>query len=124
MMSNQKSVLIVTDDKHSRIFLPRFATTAGHCPTVVSTGRDALEHLRALTVDTIFTDWAAIHIDGPALTRSIRSMDEPNRSVWVVGMTADVMNVKLDTCLSTGMNDWLPLPINREAFLRALPRIP
>lgn len=60
-------------------------------------------------------------MDGLEATRAIRRFENPEKAnIYIIAMTANALMGDRDTCLSAGMNDYLPKPINQKKLLNAL----
>ncbi len=60
-------------------------------------------------------------MDGLEATRAIRRFENPEKAnIYIIAMTANALMGDRDTCLSAGMNDYLPKPIDQKKLLNAL----
>ncbi|HEY6901465.1 MAG TPA: response regulator [Puia sp.] len=84
----------------------------GYSPDVAENGKEVLSRLEAAPYDLIFMDIQMPEMDGLEATRTIRSGKGPQPVI--IAMTANATCHDRDECLSEGMNDYLPKPVNIE----------
>ncbi|HHY90220.1 MAG TPA: response regulator, partial [Clostridiales bacterium] len=53
-------------------------------------------------------------------TRIIRNMDEPVKSVPIIGITAYTIYEDREKCIQAGMNDYISKPLDIEKFYEIL----
>lgn len=79
------TVLVVDDDEPNRVTLERILVREGYATFHAASGREALEILRAKSVDLVLTDLKMPGMTGIDLLKAIRTLDP---DVEVVVMTA------------------------------------
>jgi signal transduction histidine kinase/DNA-binding response OmpR family regulator/HPt (histidine-containing phosphotransfer) domain-containing protein len=83
----------------------------------------ALGHTAGPVFDIVFMDVHMPRMDGLEATRHIRRAadEDPHRS-WprIVAITADAMHEERETCLTSGMDDYLTKPLDFDALRRVL----
>jgi CheY-like chemotaxis protein len=89
---------------------------------VAADGAEAIETLRQLPYDIVFMDCQMPHMNGHDATMCIRRMGGAIAQVPIVAMTADVIEGAQERCAASGMNDFIPKPVNADALARALHR--
>jgi CheY-like chemotaxis protein/HPt (histidine-containing phosphotransfer) domain-containing protein len=90
---------------------------------VVDDGLDALDFVAAgEAVDCILMDWQMPGLDGVETTRRIRSAEDPDAHVPILGMTASAQPSDRRTCLEAGMDDLLVKPVGLRDLGSALAR--
>jgi len=108
------SILLVEDDainqKIAKILLER----EGFKVTVVENGVKAIEALERQTFDLVLMDVEMPEMNGYEATRRIRSYNSEkiDRKIPIIAMTAHAMSGDREKCLNSGMNDYIPKPIN------------
>ena len=82
-------------------------------------GQDAVALAAGHDYDLILMDMQMPLMDGLEATRQIRALPG-GRRVVVVAMTANAFEEDREACMSAGMNDFLPKPVEPEALYRIL----
>ena len=116
------SVLLVEDyplnQRIARGFLERMGCTV----KVADNGEIALEMLAGERFDCVLMDCQMPVMDGCEATRRFRAMEEAEGRprTRVVALTANVMPEDRRRCLESGMDDYVPKPVDAAALARAL----
>jgi len=90
---------------------------------VVADGLSSIEAWRAGNFDLILMDCQMPGMDGYAATREIRKLEQGQRHITIVALTANAMKGDEEKCRAAGMDDYLTKPIDRvklEACVDAL----
>jgi CheY-like chemotaxis protein len=87
---------------------------------VVENGREALEAVRSREYDVILMDVVMPCMDGLEATRQIRQERGFAARPRIVGMSADATPQDRDMGLASGMDDFLPKPIDLDSLIRNL----
>jgi two-component system CheB/CheR fusion protein len=112
-------ILIADDDLMNReLLLLLLKEFCGYTADIVNNGLEALEQLKTQSYDVIFMDMQMPGMDGITTTKMIRQSPQPQP--WIIAVTANILDEKIEQCLQAGMNDHLGKPILIENFLRAL----
>jgi DNA-binding NtrC family response regulator len=114
------TILIVDDEKNIRSIFASYVRARGHATEVAPDGATALEILRRVTVDVVFSDVRMAGLDGLALLREIR---ERWPEVVVVLMTAYATVSQAVEAMRAGAYDYLVKPFSIEEVGLALDRI-
>ena len=81
---------------------------------IVDNGTRALERLNSTPYDLILMDCQMPELNGYETTRIIRRSDKPYQQIPIIALTANAMKSDREECLASGMNDFIPKPINQE----------
>jgi putative two-component system response regulator len=120
-MTNLKgtTLLIVEDNHDLRNGLRDILKFEGFSVLVASNGREALEHMKAISPDLILSDISMPEMDGYQFFDAVRSRPEgitiPFIFLTARGEREDVMKGK-----NLGAEDYLVKPISREELLAAV----
>ena len=94
---------------------------AGHEVTVVSTGVEALDALKADKFDVVLMDVQMPVMGGFEATAAIRrAEEETGEHLRVVAMTAHAMAGDRERCLAAGMDGYLAKPIDPATLFAAV----
>ena len=104
-------VLVVEDNLVNQKLMNIFLAKAG---LQVSNAHDGLECVKIVAekrFDIIFMDISMPNMDGVEATKTIRNT---GITTPIIALTANVIKNDIETYLSSGMNDFLPKPVNFE----------
>ena len=113
-------VLVVEDNAVNQRVAVTMLAKFGIRAEVAANGREGLEKLRAQEYDLVFVDCQMPEMNGYEATTQIRRMDNSNRQVPVVAMTAQAIDGSRERCLEHGMDDFIAKPVKLEDLKRAL----
>ena len=86
MDPHRPHVLLVEDDRDTREMYSEYLSYSGLTVTQASTGRRALEKVKAHVPDIVVTDIAMPEMDGLELSRRLRS-DPPTRDLPIIAVS-------------------------------------
>jgi len=94
---------------------------------VVGDGRDVLPALRHKHYQLILMDCQMPGLDGFEATRLIRSEEANGHATWpapvrIIAMTASAMQGDRESCLASGMNDYISKPVRLSELAAAVRR--
>ena len=117
------SLLVVEDNKTSRILMHDTLTALGHTVTLAIDGNQALEHVASEPFNLILMDLRMPDMDGLEATRRIRTLEsEAGRArTPVIVVTADTDVQTREDCLNAGIDAILtkPAPLAKLAAIIA-----
>ncbi|MFH0986100.1 MAG: response regulator [Candidatus Omnitrophota bacterium] len=102
-------VLVVDDAAANRDLIKAYLDTFAFEGDYAANGQEALEKLRAHSYDICLLDLQMSGMDGLEVAQIIRS--EISRDLPVIGITG-VMEFDRETCLRSGMNDYMHKPVD------------
>ena len=122
-------ILLVEDHPVNVIVAEAQLHGLGCSVTIATDGRDALEiwereRLHHRPFDAVLMDWQMPVMDGLDATRALRKQERLHAlpRTPVVALTANAMQEDREQCLSAGMDDHLPKPIDRDQLAAVLSR--
>src|SRR6195256_312167 len=124
MTSMSTRVLVVEDDSDIAELVARYLEKAGYTTARVSSGRDALDAVRAKAPDLIVLDVMLPHVDGLEVCRLLRANDH-TASIPIIMLTARADESERIVGLEIGADDYLAKPFSPNelvARVRALLR--
>ena len=114
-------VLLVEDNAVNQMLATAILKKAGHKVEVAVDGVEAVKAARENIYDVVLMDIQMPEMDGLEATRTIRRLADPEHAnIYIIAMTANALMGDRDTCISAGMNDYLPKPIDQKKLLAAL----
>ncbi|MBK8165459.1 MAG: response regulator [bacterium] len=113
------SILLVDDNLINRKVALGHLERLGLSAAVAVDGREALAAFRRDRPDIILMDCMMPVMDGYEATRRLRRLEGGDRVV-VIAMTANALEGDRERCLESGMDDYLPKPLRKEALTAAL----
>ena len=104
-------VLVVEDDPDIAELVARYLEKAGYTTARVSSGRDALDAVRAKAPDLIVLDVMLPHVDGLEVCRLLRANDH-TASIPIIMLTARADESERIVGLEMGADDYLAKPFS------------
>lgn len=116
---DRRSILLVDDGEANRSVVMALLEPLGFELRLAVNGREALERAIAEPPDLILADIAMPEMDGLTLIRHLRQ--HPTlATVPILVSSASVFDLDREECMALGCQDFLPKPLNFEAFLASL----
>jgi signal transduction histidine kinase/CheY-like chemotaxis protein/HPt (histidine-containing phosphotransfer) domain-containing protein len=117
-------ILVVEDNAVNQLVAVKLLEKLGCRADVAGNGKEALVVLRRIPYDLVLMDCQMPEMDGFEATRTIRSGGAGQSRVRtpVIAMTARAMQGDREKCLASGMNDYIPKPVDPLRLAQALER--
>jgi PAS domain S-box-containing protein len=106
-------ILLAEDNSVNQKVAARLLEKLDYRVDVVADGRSAVIAWQTGNFDLILMDCQMPELDGYAATREIRKLEEANRRIPIVALTAHAMKGDEEKCRAAGMDDYLTKPIDR-----------
>jgi CheY-like chemotaxis protein len=118
-------ILVVDDEKLSRICTERILETLGFRVMSVEDGRQAVDVEAVHDFDAIVMDCQMPHLDGFQATAAIRrrQSDGRTRRTPIIGLSARAMDGDRETALARGMDEYVTKPVRVHKLQEALERL-
>lgn len=106
-------VLVVEDNELNQEVAVELLKHANITADVANNGQEALDKLKENTYDIVLMDMQMPVMGGVIATIEIRKQSQFS-NLPVIAMTANVLKEDREKCITAGMNDFLPKPIEPE----------
>ena len=107
-------ILVVDDDKNSRLFLTALLEEAGYTVTAATDGEDALEKMDRSHVDLVVLDIMMPNMDGYEFTKTLRSA---NNEMPILMVSAKQLSEDRKKGFLVGTDDYMTKPVDTEEML-------
>ena len=108
-------ILVADDDPQNQRMLALILKRRGYSPRFASSGLEVLTAISTNDFDLVLMDVLMPQMDGIEATRQIRLLENGERHIPIVGLTA-VMEVEYKRCLQAGMDHVLSKPLDVDAL--------
>ena len=115
-------ILVVDDSNDNRLILSELLKSVGFEIKEAVNGQEALEVFEQWNPHTVLMDLHMPVMDGYEATRRIRAM-EKGRSVFIISMTAHVLDSDKEEVLAAGMDAFLSKPFRVEELFILLGKL-
>ncbi len=111
MTKDQGHVLLVDDDRQTRLKLARDLEGGGFAVSQADGGRAALDMLQSEPFDLVLLDILMPEVDGYAVLAEMKA-DETMRDIPVVVVSAVESPENVEKCIRMGAKDYLTKPVD------------
>jgi two-component system sensor histidine kinase/response regulator len=115
-------ILLAEDNVVNQKVACRVLQKLGFRVDVVADGRAAVEAWKTGRYDLILMDCQMPELDGYEATRAIRALEQGDKRIPIVALTAHAMKGSDEACKLAGMDEHLTKPIERERLEACLDR--
>jgi CheY-like chemotaxis protein/HPt (histidine-containing phosphotransfer) domain-containing protein len=116
-------ILLVEDNAVNQKVALKLLEKWGHQVEIAATGLEAVEKYSTLKFDVILMDIQMPGMNGLEATMRIREMEKTaERRTPIIAMTAHAMKGDRERCLESGMDDYVPKPIDAWQLAEAIAR--
>jgi PAS domain S-box-containing protein len=112
-------ILVAEDNLINQQVVREFLNLAGIHVEIANNGKEAMALLENNTFDAVLMDMHMPEMDGFEATKLIRSQAR-FAELPVIALTAGVAKEERERCMASGMNDFIPKPINPQKLLWTL----
>ncbi len=123
-------VLIAEDNEVNLTVAAEILKRFGHSYNSVRNGAEAVEAAMAERYDVILMDCLMPVLDGLQASRRIREAEaqgemrhSPGRHVPIIALTANAIKGDRETCLASGMDDYISKPLNPKTLIEKIEAI-
>ena len=119
MTENRSRVLLVDDDRQTRLKLTRDLEGGGFAVSQADGGRAALDRLQSESFDLVLLDILMPEVDGYAVLEEMKA-NEMTRDIPVVIISAVESQENVERCLQLGAKDYLTKPVDAATLTARL----
>ena len=114
-------ILLAEDNAVNQVLAVRLLTKRGHTVVVASNGREALATLEKESFDLVLMDVQMPELSGFEVTAAIREKEKvTGKHIPIIATTAHAMKDDRKRCLESGMDAYVPKPIQPRALFEAI----
>lgn len=120
-----ETILLVEDNKMNQKVASKMLEKMGYTVLVANNGKEGVDQYqaKAMKIDAILMDIQMPVMGGEDATRKIRELEkETSAHVPIIALTANAMAGDKEKFLATGMDDYIPKPVKKDALLKAFSR--
>lgn len=114
------AVLLVEDNDINRLYAKSILKNWNCHTDIAENGLVAIEKVKNNFYDVVLMDVQMPVMDGYEATKAIRLMNGIMKDVPIIALTANTTKKDIESCLSVGMNDYLPKPFTPEDLQRKI----
>ena len=114
------TILVVEDNRINQKVLSHQLINLGYAIDVAENGEEAVAKVKSRRYDLIFMDVQMPVMDGFQATEQIRGLGEDSSSIPIVAVTANAFQSERDKCFSSGMDDYLTKPVDKDRLKEAV----
>ena len=104
-------ILIAEDNETNQKVIVRQLALLGHTADVATDGLEALQQWQSGEYALLLTDLHMPKMDGYALTQAIRAVENDERRMPIIALTANALKGEAARCRAVGMDDYRSKPI-------------
>jgi signal transduction histidine kinase len=119
-------ILVAEDNPVNRLLVTALLTRKGWDVVTAVDGGEALAAWEGGGIDLVLMDVQMPGVDGFAATKAIRERERERKTgtrTPIVALTAHAMKEDRDRCLATGMDDYLPKPLDPQDLYAMVERM-
>ena len=113
-------ILVAEDNDINAKVITTFLAQAGHTSERVINGEEALQQMQAHAYDLVLMDMRMPKQDGLTTTRKWRELENKDKHLPIVALTANATAEDRDNCLRAGMDAFLSKPVTPEKLNHVL----
>jgi PAS domain S-box-containing protein len=120
-LADGRLILVAEDQISNQEVIRRQLNRLGYACEIAKDGMEALKMWRSKPYALLLTDCHMPHMDGFGLTAAVRNLEKNSNSrAPIIAITANVLQGEAERCLASGMDGFLPKPVDLKTLRAAL----
>lgn len=117
---NTLRILIADDNELNLMVTSKMLEQMGYASDRVYSGEEALRKLSMKSYDLVLMDIEMPGMSGVETSKKIHGMYEENDRPVIIALTGNIEQKDVQQCLNSGMDDFIPKPLNEELLQKKL----
>ncbi len=120
--SSEIRILLADDSKDSRLLMEKYLSPTGKELDLANDGNEAIKYFLERSYSIVFLDLHMPGLDGIETVRKIKKIEMENNlsPTPIVCLSASSFQEEIDLCLSSGFDDYLEKPVDREKLFNTI----
>ncbi|TXZ61053.1 quorum-sensing CAI-1 autoinducer sensor kinase/phosphatase CqsS [Vibrio cholerae] len=114
---HERRILVVDDNQSIRTFTAILLEQQGYEVVQANDGSEVLKHMESQNIDLVLMDIEMPNVGGLEATRLIRGSEHVYKNIPIIGYTGDNSPKTLALVQTSGMNDFIVKPADRDVLL-------
>ncbi|HFG1603008.1 quorum-sensing CAI-1 autoinducer sensor kinase/phosphatase CqsS [Vibrio cholerae] len=114
---HERRILVVDDNQSIRTFTAILLEQQGYEVVQANDGSEVLKHMESQNIDLVLMDIEMPNVGGLEATRLIRDSEHEYKNIPIIGYTGDNSPKTLALVQTSGMNDFIVKPADRDVLL-------
>ncbi|MBV6643663.1 MAG: response regulator [Cyclobacteriaceae bacterium] len=115
-----KKILVAEDSSVIQNLTKRVLTMQQYEVVVVKNGAQVIDKLSNDKYDLVLLDIHMPVMDGMECAKKIRSFPDARKDIPIIAITGNANNYSLEDFKNTGINDYLPKPLNYDNLVEVV----
>lgn len=113
-------LLVAEDNPANQMVIRVMLEKAGFRLDIAGNGEEAVRAVQRRAYQAVLMDVGMPVMDGLAATAAIRALPDERSGIPIIAMTAHVLESEKSNILSSGMDDFVAKPIDRQVLIRTI----
>ena len=113
-------ILVAEDNPINQKVVIALLCSMGHSVDVVENGLQAIRAVCSQPYDVVLMDINMPEMDGVTATKCIRELDGERARIPIIAVTANAMKGDREKFINSGMDDYVPKPIDKMELYQAI----